>query len=105
GRLTDSNGRVADFKNIILVMTSNAGAMETSRGTISMIEENRSSLSMEAIKKSFSPEFINRLDSVVSFRDLSDDMVLKITQKFVDELKMTLLEKKVEMNVSQEVVK
>lgn len=105
GRLTDSNGRVADFKNVILVMTSNAGALETSRGTISMIEESRSSLSMEAIKKAFSPEFINRLDAVVSFSDLSEDMVLKITQKFVDELKMTLLEKKVELNVSQDVIK
>lgn len=70
-----------------------------------MIEENRSSLSMDAIKKAFSPEFINRLDAVVSFRDLSEDMVLKITQKFVDELKMTLLEKKVELNVSQDVIK
>ncbi|WII71407.1 ATP-dependent Clp protease ATP-binding subunit ClpA [Bdellovibrio sp. 22V] len=105
GRLTDSNGRVADFKNVILVMTSNAGALETSRGTISMVEENRSSLSMDAIKKAFSPEFINRLDAVVSFRDLSEDMVLKITQKFVDELKMTLLEKKVELNVSSDVIK
>jgi len=105
GRLTDSNGRVADFKNVILVMTSNAGAAETARGTIGMVEESRSSLSMDAIKKSFSPEFINRLDAVVSFRDLSEDMVLKITQKFVDELKMVLLEKKVELNVSQEVIK
>ncbi|MEK2644823.1 ATP-dependent Clp protease ATP-binding subunit ClpA [Bdellovibrio sp. BCCA] len=105
GRLTDSNGRVADFKNVIIVMTSNAGALETSRGTIGMVEENRSSLSMDAIKKAFSPEFINRLDAVVSFRDLSEDMVLKITQKFVDELKMVLLEKKVELNVSQEVIK
>lgn len=105
GRLTDSNGRTADFKNVILVMTSNAGALETSRGTISIMEDSRSSLSMEAIKKAFSPEFINRLDAVVSFRDLGDDMVMKITQKFVDELKMSLLEKKVELTVSQEVVK
>lgn len=105
GRLTDSNGRVANFKNAVLVMTSNAGALETSRGSISIVEENRSSLSMEAIKKSFAPEFINRLDAVVSFRDLSEDMVLKITQKFVDELKMVLLTKKVELNVSQDVIK
>lgn len=105
GRLTDSNGRTADFKNVILVMTSNAGALETSRGTISIMEDSRSSLSMEAIKKAFSPEFINRLDSVVSFRDLGDDMVMKITQKFVDELKMSLLEKKVELTVSPEVIK
>lgn len=105
GRLTDANGRVADFKNMILVMTSNAGAFETSRGTIGMVEDNRSSLSMDAIKKAFSPEFINRLDAVVSFHDLSEDMVIKITQKFVDELKMALLEKKVELNVSQDVIK
>lgn len=105
GRLTDSNGRVADFKNVILVMTSNAGALETSRGTIGMVEENRSSLSMDAIKKAFSPEFINRLDAVVSFSDLSEEMVLKITQKFVDELKMALLEKKVELTASQDVIK
>lgn len=105
GRLTDSNGRVADFKNVILIMTSNAGAFETSRGTINIIEENRGSLSMEAIKKSFAPEFINRLDAVVAFRDLNDDMVLKVTQKFVDELKMALLEKKVELTTSQDVIK
>lgn len=105
GRLTDSNGRVADFKNVVLVLTSNAGALETSRGTIGMIEESRSGLSMEAIKKAFAPEFINRLDAVVSFKDLSDDMVVKITQKFVDELKMTLLTKKVELNVSQDVIR
>jgi len=105
GRLTDSNGRVADFKNVILVMTSNAGAMETSRGTISIMEDDRSSLSMDAIKKSFSPEFINRLDAVVSFQGLNEDMVMKITQKFIDELKMVLIEKKVEMNVSQDVVR
>jgi ATP-dependent Clp protease ATP-binding subunit ClpA len=105
GRLTDSNGRVADFKNAVIVMTSNAGAAETARGTIGLIEENRSLISMDAIKKTFAPEFINRLDAVVSFRDLSDDMILKITQKFVDELKMVLLQKKVEMNVSQDVIK
>jgi ATP-dependent Clp protease ATP-binding subunit ClpA len=105
GRLTDSNGRVADFKNVILVMTSNAGAMETSRGSISIIEESRSGISMEAIKKSFAPEFINRLDAVVSFKELSDDMVMKVTTKFVDELKMVLLEKKVELIVSQDVIR
>ncbi|AHI05393.1 ATP-dependent Clp protease subunit [Bdellovibrio bacteriovorus W] len=105
GRLTDSNGRVADFKNVILVMTSNAGALEASRGTIGMVEENRSSISMDAIKKAFSPEFINRLDAVVAFNDLSEEMILRITQKFVDELKMALLAKNVELNVTQDVLK
>lgn len=105
GRLTDSHGRVADFKNVILVMTSNAGALEVARGSIGIIEENRSLQSMEAIKKAFAPEFINRLDAVVSFKDLPEDIVLKVVAKFVDELKMTLAEKKVDLQVTQEVLK
>lgn len=105
GRLTDSHGRVADFKNVILVMTSNAGALEVARGAIGIVEENRSLQSMEAIKKTFSPEFINRLDAVVSFKDLPEDIVLKVVSKFVDELKMTLAEKKVDLQVSSEVLK
>lgn len=105
GRLTDSHGRIADFKNVIFVMTSNAGAMEVARGSIGIIEENRSSQSMEAIKKAFSPEFINRLDAVVSFKDLSEDIILKVVAKFVNELKMTLAEKKVDLLVTQEVLK
>jgi ATP-dependent Clp protease ATP-binding subunit ClpA len=105
GRMTDSHGRVADFKNVILVMTSNAGALEVARGSIGIVEENRSSQSMEAIKKAFSPEFINRLDAVVSFRDLSEDIILKVVGKFVDELKMTLAEKKVDLQVTPDVLK
>ncbi|MBK9322064.1 MAG: ATP-dependent Clp protease ATP-binding subunit ClpA [Bdellovibrionaceae bacterium] len=105
GRMTDSHGRVADFKNVIFVMTSNAGALEVARGSIGIIEENRSLQSMEAIKKAFSPEFINRLDAVVSFKDLPEEIILKVVAKFVDELKMTLAEKKIDMQVSQEVLK
>ncbi len=105
GRLTDSHGRVADFRNVILVMTSNAGALETSRGSIGLVEESRSSHSLEAVKKAFSPEFINRLDAVVSFHDLSEDIVLKIVGKFVDEVRMVLAEKKVEMIVAPEVLR
>ncbi len=104
GRLTDSNGRTADFTNVILILTSNAGALETSRGTIGMIEEQRSLLSMDAIKKTFSPEFINRLDAIVPFNDLSEEMITKITQKFVNELQMQLLEKKVELTVSADAI-
>jgi ATP-dependent Clp protease ATP-binding subunit ClpA len=105
GRLTDSHGRVADFKNVIFVMTSNAGAMEVARGAIGIAEDNRSLQSMEAIKKAFSPEFINRLDAVVSFKDLPEDIILKVVAKFVDELKMTLAEKKVDLQMTQEVLK
>ncbi|MGZ3803124.1 MAG: ATP-dependent Clp protease ATP-binding subunit ClpA [Pseudobdellovibrionaceae bacterium] len=105
GRLTDSHGRIADFKNVILVMTSNAGALEVARGSIGIVEENRSSQSMEAVKKAFSPEFINRLDAVVSFKDLPEDVILKVVAKFVNELKMTLAEKKVDLQVTSEVLK
>jgi ATP-dependent Clp protease ATP-binding subunit ClpA len=105
GRMTDSHGRVADFKNVIFVMTSNAGAVDVARGSIGIAETNSSANSMEAIKKAFSPEFINRLDAVVSFKDLPEEVILKVVAKFVDELKMTLAEKKVDMQVSHDVLK
>lgn len=105
GRMTDSHGRVADFKNVILVMTSNAGAMEVAKGSIGLVEENRGLLSLDAIKKQFAPEFINRLDAVVTFGDLPEEVVLKIVAKFVDELALTLAEKKVQLSVSQDVHK
>lgn len=104
GRMTDAHGRVADFKNVILVMTSNAGALEVSRGTIGLVEQNRSQLSLEALRKHFAPEFINRLDAVVSFSDLPEDIVLRIVGKFVDDLKMALAEKKVALTVQPEVL-
>ncbi len=105
GRLTDGQGRVADFKNVVLIMTTNAGALEVSRGSIGLVEGTRSHLSMEALKKSFAPEFLNRLDAVVYFKDLSEEILLKVVGKFVDELKMNLTLKNVELNVSNEVLK
>lgn len=104
GRMTDAHGRVADFKNVILVMTSNAGALEVSRGTIGLVEQSRGQLSLEALRKHFAPEFINRLDAVVSFGDLPEDIVLRIVGKFVDDLKLTLAEKKVDLVVTPEVL-
>ena len=103
GRMTDAQGRVADFKNVILVMTTNAGAQDVAKGSIGLAESNRSGLSLDAIKKFFAPEFINRLDAVVSFNDLSEEIVIKIVHKFVDELKVGLAEKKVDLQVSNEV--
>ncbi len=103
GRMTDAQGRVADFKNVILVMTTNAGAQDVAKGSIGLAESNRSGLSLDAIKKFFAPEFINRLDAVVSFNDLSEDIVIKIVHKFVDELKVGLAEKKVDLQVSTDV--
>lgn len=103
GRMTDSHGRVADFKNVILVMTSNAGAMEVAKGSIGFVEQNRGSISLDAIKRQFAPEFINRLDAIVTFGDLPKDVVLKIIAKFIDELAINLTEKKVHLSVSQDV--
>ncbi|MBX2987042.1 MAG: ATP-dependent Clp protease ATP-binding subunit ClpA [Bdellovibrionaceae bacterium] len=105
GRMTDAHGRIADFKNVILVMTSNAGAQEVAKGSIGLLEDNRSSLSLEAIKRQFSPEFLNRLDAIVGFRDLPEDVVLKIVGKFVDEVRMSLLEKKVVLQTTPDVLK
>lgn len=102
GRLTDANGRTADFRNVILVMTSNAGAQEVARGSIGITDQPSRFQSMEALKKVFAPEFINRLDAIVHFRDLDESIVLRIVAKFVDELKMQLQKKNVELIVSGE---
>jgi ATP-dependent Clp protease ATP-binding subunit ClpA len=105
GRLTDSQGRVADFRNTIVVLTTNAGAFEVSKGSIGIVDEGTSRLSQEAIKKAFAPEFLNRLDAVVHFKDLSEDIIVKVAFKFVDDLKMSLAEKKIELIVSPDAMK
>lgn len=105
GRLTDANGRMADFRNVILVMTSNAGAAEVAKGSIGIAEQPARLQSMEAVKKAFTPEFINRLDAIVGFRDLDESIVLRIVGKFVEEVRMQLQKKNVDLHVSQDVVK
>jgi ATP-dependent Clp protease ATP-binding subunit ClpA len=99
-RMTDGQGRVADFKNVILIMTTNAGADSLSKGTIGLVDSSRSALSLDIIKKSFSPEFINRLDGVVGFNDLSSEIILKVAQKSIDELKMALISQNVELQIT-----
>ena len=99
-RMTDGQGRVADFKNVILIMTTNAGAETISKGTIGLVDSSRSALSLDVIKKAFSPEFINRLDSVVGFNDLSSEIILKVAQKSIDELKMSLIAQNVELQIT-----
>ena len=96
GRLTDGNGRTVDFKNCILVMTSNAGAADVARGNIGLGQTNPGSVSSDAIKKTFSPEFINRLDKIIYFNGLTLDLVKNIVDKFLTELKHTLAAKKVD---------
>ncbi len=100
GTLTDNNGRKADFRNVVLVMTTNAGAAETSRRSIGFTEQDHSTDGMEALKRHFTPEFRNRLDAIVQFGPLSGDTIASVVEKFVFELEQQLAEKKVALVVS-----
>ncbi|HCU25231.1 MAG TPA: ATP-dependent Clp protease ATP-binding subunit ClpA, partial [Deltaproteobacteria bacterium] len=103
GTLTDNNGKKADFRNVILIMTSNAGARNLAKASIGI--ENRAASQgndMKAIKELFSPEFLNRLDAIVSFSGLDTKTVLHVVEKFLAELEMQLLEKKVDLEINTE---
>ncbi|MBK5968199.1 MULTISPECIES: ATP-dependent Clp protease ATP-binding subunit ClpA [Thiorhodovibrio] len=102
GTLTDNNGRKADFRNVVLVMTTNAGAEATSRRSIGFSEQDHSSDGMEALKRFFSPEFRNRLDAVVQFGHLAPETVANVVNKFIFELEQQLIEKKVDLIVDEE---
>ncbi len=102
GTLTDNNGRKADFRNIILVMTSNAGAQDMARTSMGFTEQNHSTEGLEAIKRAFSPEFRNRLDSIIQFKSLSDDAILRVADKAVLELELLLQDKQVTLEVDAE---
>jgi ATP-dependent Clp protease ATP-binding subunit ClpA len=99
GTLTDNNGRKADFRNLVLVMTTNAGATETSRRSIGFTEQDHSSDGMEALKRYFTPEFRNRLDAVVQFAALGAETIASVVDKFVFELEQQLAEKKVALSM------
>ena len=90
GTLTDNNGRKADFRNVILVMTTNAGAQEMSRASIGFTQQDHSSDGMEAIRKQFSPEFRNRLDAIIQFASLDNQSVKRVVDKLVVELESKL---------------
>ena len=102
GTLTDNNGRKADFRNIMLVMTTNAGAQEASRASIGFTEQEHSSDSMQVIEKSFSPEFRNRLDAVVQFKSLDEDTIIHVVDKFIFELESQLHDKNVSLTLEPE---
>jgi ATP-dependent Clp protease ATP-binding subunit ClpA len=97
GVLTDTNGREANFKNVILVMTTNAGAAQASRRSIGFTKQDHSTDAMEVIRRSFSPEFRNRLDAVVQFQALGFEHILRVVDKFLIELEMQLHEKNVSL--------
>ena len=102
GTLTDNNGRKADFRNVILVMTTNAGAENVSRRSIGFSMQDHSSDSIEAINRTFTPEFRNRLDAVVPFGPLSEDVILTVVDKFLTELQGQLDERQVVIEVDEE---
>jgi len=102
GSLTDNNGRKADFRNVILVMTTNAGVNHTVKSSIGFKEQDNSSDSMQEINKEFSPEFRNRLDSIVWFEHLDKKVIDLVVDKFITEVELQLENKNVTMVVTQE---
>ena len=100
GVLTDTNGREANFKNVVIVMTTNAGAAQAARRSIGFTRQDHSTDAMEVIRKSFTPEFRNRLDAVVQFQALGFDHILRVVDKFLIELEMLLNEKHVSLSAS-----
>ena len=103
GTLTDNNGRKADFRNITIIMTTNAGAEMLSRSSMGFADQDHSSDGMESIKKAFSPEFRNRLDGIIQFKQLGQDMIAQVVDKFVFEFEHQLEEKGVTLSIDDEV--
>jgi ATP-dependent Clp protease ATP-binding subunit ClpA len=101
GTLTDNNGRKADFRNVVLVMTTNAGAQEMSRPSIGFTHQDHSSDGMEAIKRLFTPEFRNRLDAVVQFNPLGPTVITQVVDKFIFELEAQLQDQQVTIEVDE----
>ncbi len=95
GTLTDNNGRKTDFRNVVLVMTTNAGAQEMSRPSIGFTDQDHASDGMEAIRKMFAPEFRNRLDAIIQFDSLEMETIVRVVDKLVVELEAQLEEKNV----------
>ncbi|MDF1766570.1 MAG: ATP-dependent Clp protease ATP-binding subunit ClpA [Gammaproteobacteria bacterium] len=104
GTLTDNNGRHADFRNVILIMTTNAGAQEMARASIGFTEQDHSSDGMEMIKKGFSPEFRNRLDSIIQFGNLTPETIKTVVDKFIVELQVQLDQKNVQLHLEESAV-
>ena len=100
GRLTDSNGKSVDFRNVILIMTTNAGAAEMSKQAIGFGRGNKVDADQEAIERGFSPEFRNRLDAIIPFGALPSDVVRMVVDKFIMQLEMQLADRSVEIELS-----
>ena len=103
GTLTDNNGRKADFRNTVVIMTTNAGAQDMSRASMGFQSQDHSSDATEMIKKTFSPEFRNRLDGIIQFNPLPVEVIKTVVDKFLVELQVQLDQQKVQLEVSDEV--
>src|SRR6056300_1546020 len=101
GTLTDHNGRSVDFRNVILIMTSNAGAADMAKGAIGFERDGRIGEDKEAIERIFTPEFRNRLDAVISFGALPKDVILQVVEKFVLQLEAQLLDRNVTIELTK----
>src|SRR5476651_2386167 len=100
GTLTDNNGRKADFRNVIIIMTTNAGAETMNKATIGFLNSREQGDEMADIKRLFTPEFRNRLDAIVNFKAIDEDIILRVVDKFLLQLEGQLTEKKVEVTFS-----
>jgi ATP-dependent Clp protease ATP-binding subunit ClpA len=101
GKLTDHNGRSVDFRNVIIIMTSNAGAAEQAKAAIGFGKSLRENEDTIAIERLFSPEFRNRLDSIISFSALSKEIIVQVVDKFVVQLEAQLMDRNVAIELSK----
>ena len=101
GKLTDHNGRTVDFRNVILIMTTNAGAAEQAKSAIGFGRDRREGEDTAAIERTFTPEFRNRLDAVISFAPLSKEVILKVVDKFVLQLEAQLMDRNVMIELTR----
>ena len=99
GTLTDNNGRKADFRNVVIVLTTNAGASELSKSSMGFTEQDRSHDNMDALKRTFTPEFRNRLDAIIQFSPLEHQSVTRVVDKFIMELEAQLEERNVTVEI------
>jgi ATP-dependent Clp protease ATP-binding subunit ClpA len=102
GTLTDHNGRKVDFRNVVLIMTSNAGAAEQAKSAIGFGRDRREGEDTAAIERTFTPEFRNRLDAVISFGALPREVIVKVVEKFVLQLEAQLLDRDVTIELTEE---
>jgi ATP-dependent Clp protease ATP-binding subunit ClpA len=101
GTLTDNNGRKADFRNVVIVMTTNAGAEMLNKNIMGFTTKKETGDEIESIKRMFTPEFRNRLDAIISFKSLDPEIIMRVVDKFLMQLEAQLHEKKVEPQFTQ----